>query len=774
MPPTGSDAPRHIGRIVDPSVREDGELEPSVELGIPPQSAHAERDPSSEPQSQVVEPSRPAVIRLQGDPLTEPLHLGRMTEHGDRALHTVVVTEEVGAENVRPAIGDSGPVEPTSAGSVPIDLAPANSRFADAAGSAAVEPRFADTATAGSTAVESPSAAGKPPVNAEGGPVDIEGSKARSSSVDVEGSKARSSSVDLEGSNARGSSVDFEGLIDDDPEERRSLELERVGEGLLSRPIGKALAVSSKPPMSPPMVAAFGAFVGVLVVATIIAIAMRLDQTKPVVETVASSKPTATVSRIVEQQEKPPEPKRRQRTKIPGPYRVKDSLNDPQLRVVEGQIGFDPFLKSVEKAGVPLKEAYRLLIAFEKVRPLNNCSRHDKFVAAIDRASKRLKAFEYIQGAEEVFQAKESSEGLLVAEKLDLQVKRERVVGAFAVHDTGLERSVTDAALEPQLLRSMREALIGHLSLEEIERGSRVRVIVQEVTALGEFARYAGIEALEIQFPSDRKRLRVYYFNGPKSRGFYDETARAPYEGGWRTPIPNAPVTSRFNMRRMHPVLHKIMPHTGVDFGAGMGVPIGATSFGTITFIGWGGPTGNFVRVQHAEGYESGYAHMSRFAEGLKVGDKVKRLQTLGYVGSTGRSTGPHLHFTIKKDGKFIDPLSLNLDALRVLPGDEREVFLQHKAQYDAQLDAIALPAPPKSNEPAPATAAPPSEGFEEDGAVEGDSHPMAAPSAGPSAPENQPASNAAAPTKNGSALYLTDEELLRMQKSSESGEVEE
>jgi hypothetical protein len=224
-------------------------------------------------------------------------------------------------------------------------------------------------------------------------------------------------------------------------------------------------------------------------------------------------------------------------------------------------------------------------------------------------------------------------------------------------------------------------------------------------------------------------------------------------------------------MHRMHPILHKVMPHTGVDYGAAMGVPIGAVSFGTITFLGWGGPTGNFIRIDHGGGIESGYAHMSRFGEGLKVGDKVKRLQTIGYVGSTGRSTGPHLHFTIKRNGEFIDPLSLHLDALRVLPSDEREVFLQHKAQYDAQLDAIQLPALPESAVAAAPSAGASSEGFEEEGMEAEGAAPTG--SAGPAAPAPVPAASAPA-AKNGSALYLTDEELLRMQKASESGEVEE
>src|SRR5690606_22329922 len=120
--------------------------------------------------------------------------------------------------------------------------------------------------------------------------------------------------------------------------------------------------------------------------------------------------------------------------------------------------------------------------------------------------------------------------------------------------------------------------------------------------------------------------------------GYFDSNGKAPYEGGWRKPIPDAPVTSKFNMKRVHPILKKPMPHTGTDFGAPTGTPIGSTSPGTISFIGPAGPSGNLVKVKHHDNYESGYAHLSRFAEGLKVGDRVDRLQLVGYCGSTGRS----------------------------------------------------------------------------------------------------------------------------------------
>ncbi|HPT47360.1 MAG TPA: M23 family metallopeptidase, partial [Candidatus Rifleibacterium sp.] len=150
-----------------------------------------------------------------------------------------------------------------------------------------------------------------------------------------------------------------------------------------------------------------------------------------------------------------------------------------------------------------------------------------------------------------------------------------------------------------------------------------------------------------------------------------------------------------------------VMPHEGTDFGSPTGTPVGASSFGTVTFVGFAGATGNFVRIAHPGDIETGYAHLSRFAEGLKVGDKVKRLQLIGYVGSTGRSTGPHLHFSAKRAGKFFDAETLNLDGLRTLDQKERPQFEQTKAEYNKLLEAIPLPPPLSSPKPATAVAAP-------------------------------------------------------------------
>ncbi len=166
--------------------------------------------------------------------------------------------------------------------------------------------------------------------------------------------------------------------------------------------------------------------------------------------------------------------------------------------------------------------------------------------------------------------------------------------------------------------------------------------------------------------------MRVYTFNGQEARGYWDDRGKQPNAGGWRKPVPGAPITSRFNPKRMNPVAHKIIPHTGTDFGAAMGTPIYSVFRGSILSVGPAGPCGNMVVIQHPNEITTGYCHMSRFAN-IKVGEPVGTHQLIGYIGTTGRSTGPHLHFFAKKNGVFFDAETLQLDGERSLPGADRE-----------------------------------------------------------------------------------------------------
>ncbi len=558
--------------------------------------------------------------------------------------------------------------------------------------------------------------------------------------------------------------------VPEDDEEGAPTETRATGHGASeAQGLGPASARRSprsprRPGLSPNLVAALGTLLGIAGVCSLVALAMRLDKGR--VSALITPPPTAsaTAEPITAPSAPAPAP-RRERVRVPGPWRIADDTSGK--RKLKGHCGGAPFLKAATDTGVELKQAYRIITAMKSVRDLDKCGRNDEFFALVD-AAKRVVAFEYVVSREEVYQAREGADGLLKAAKLDLKVEREQVQAALALGDGSVAASAERAGLDPSIDVALRKAFTGFLGLEGAAAGDRLRLIAQELSVLGEFARYAGVEAAEY-LPRDPKErpTRIYYFNGRSERGYYDAEGRTPSDGGWAYPLKEPRITSRFNPKRVHPILKKPMPHTGTDFGAPSGTPVYATLYGTVTHIGPLGPCGNTIKIEHPGGIESGYCHLSRFEDGLAVGQKVKRLQPIGYVGTTGRSTGPHLHFFVKRNGAFFDAQSLNFGSLRSLAASERDLFQQAKARYDAALDAIALP--PQLTAPAAPTAAP-------DALEDFDNHELApspastllpTPGAGPAAAAPAPAARPA----GGPSIFLTDEDLLKQQGLSDDGE---
>jgi murein DD-endopeptidase MepM/ murein hydrolase activator NlpD len=444
--------------------------------------------------------------------------------------------------------------------------------------------------------------------------------------------------------------------------------------------------------LSPRMTAIFGGIFGLATVTSIIALLIQVvpprDERSIVAQSAnveVSTTPTAT----------PREVKKPKRTPIPGPWRIRELEKDPTVTLASAAMERRSFIDALADKGVPKSQAYRIMKAFDGLRKFDKTGRKDRFTVAMDRASQRVRAFEYEITSTEIYQAREGNDGLLLGARLDMKVAENEVTGAFYV-GSDLTASYESGGLEDGVLAAIDEALSGRLSTESFDEGGTVRLIAMEETALGLFAKYKRITALEYRPPDPAaKPVRIYYFVGQEAKGYFDERGRQPYGGGWRSPCPGAPVTSKFNPKRLHPVLKKIMPHNGTDFGADSGTPIYSAYRGVVAFVGMAGPSGNLVTINHPNGIETGYAHMSRFAPGIKVGDKIGTHELVGYVGTTGRSTGPHLHFSAKKDGKFFDAETLQLDGERVMPAVDRPAFAAVKEELDKRLDAIPLPEPP-------------------------------------------------------------------------------
>ena len=174
----------------------------------------------------------------------------------------------------------------------------------------------------------------------------------------------------------------------------------------------------------------------------------------------------------------------------------------------------------------------------------------------------------------------------------------------------------------------------------------------------------------------------LYFFKSDGDIGHYDKNGRSSQKALMKTPINGARLSSPFGMRK-HPIDGFNKMHRGTDFAAPMGTPIMASGNGVVKKAGWCGGGGNCVVIKHNSTYQTVYAHMSKFASGIRSGVRVKQGQTIGYVGSTGKSTGPHLHYEVIVNGKKINSQTLKLPSGKILKGEERKLFETNKIKLD-------------------------------------------------------------------------------------------
>jgi len=186
---------------------------------------------------------------------------------------------------------------------------------------------------------------------------------------------------------------------------------------------------------------------------------------------------------------------------------------------------------------------------------------------------------------------------------------------------------------------------------------------------------FANLKLSEINNP-------LYYFSEKNNKGHYDENGKSVKKALMKTPINGARLSSSFGMRK-HPIDGYNKMHRGTDFAAPMGTPIMASGDGVITRARWCGGGGNCVKIKHNSTFVTIYAHMKNFGRGIREGIRVKQGQIIGYVGSTGNSTGPHLHYEVVKNGKKINSQKLKLPSGKILKGNERKLFEVNRIKTD-------------------------------------------------------------------------------------------
>jgi murein DD-endopeptidase MepM/ murein hydrolase activator NlpD len=257
--------------------------------------------------------------------------------------------------------------------------------------------------------------------------------------------------------------------------------------------------------------------------------------------------------------------------------------------------------------------------------------------------------------------------------------------------DSSLEQGITSAGASAVLAYTMADVLQWDLDFtRDLRVGDRFYVLYEEVYLDGDYASIGRI--LAMRYENRGRTVEAYRYGDGEGDSYYDAEGRPLRKMFLRSPLKFSRITSKFSRRRFHPVLKRYRPHYGVDYGAPVGTPVRVTSNGTVAFAGWNRGGGKTIKVRHPGGYETNYLHLSGFAKGMSPGRAVRQGEVVGYVGSTGLSTGPHLDYRVKRNGQWIDPLSIKTVPARALSVAERDQFLLWRNDLRARLDVTDTP----------------------------------------------------------------------------------
>jgi murein DD-endopeptidase MepM/ murein hydrolase activator NlpD len=264
------------------------------------------------------------------------------------------------------------------------------------------------------------------------------------------------------------------------------------------------------------------------------------------------------------------------------------------------------------------------------------------------------------------------------------------VAGAIDGTASSLFAAMKTTGEGDELALALAQIFSGEIDFNtDIQRGDRFAVSFERFHRDGRPATYGRITSAE--FDNGGRLMRAFLFTPPGGvPAFYDEQGRALVRLFRKSPLEFEPrITSGFSMNRRHPVLHTSRAHRGVDYGAPTGAPVVSVANGTVVSATYDNANGRMVRVRHASGYQSYYLHLSRFADGIRAGVRVSQGQRIGYVGSTGLSTGPHLHYGLTKNGTFVNPVveHRNMPPGEPIPAPAMAAFLEVR---DRELAALA------------------------------------------------------------------------------------
>lgn len=334
---------------------------------------------------------------------------------------------------------------------------------------------------------------------------------------------------------------------------------------------------------------------------------------------------------------------------------------EPEGRIVRGNVEQgDSMGQILRREGLEPAQADELIRALSGALDFRKIRAGQSFELGFDGAG-RLESFSFEVSKTSSVRVKRTSDGKLDAQKVEAstELRKETLGGEI---EGSLYRALKRSGEDTTLVAFFVDVFAYDLNFYiDTHPGDTYRLIVEKNYLEDEFIGYGRVLAAEYQGQAGTFHAFWWQKPGSDEGAYYDAKGQAVEKTFLKTPLKFARISSGFNPRRMHPVLHVRKGHWGTDFAAPPGTPIWSAAPGRITYRGYRGAAGNCVIVNHDNGLQTIYMHMSKFQRGQGVGSRVRAKDVIGYVGSTGRSTGPHLHFGVKKNGHYIDPQKMKM-----------------------------------------------------------------------------------------------------------------
>ena len=356
---------------------------------------------------------------------------------------------------------------------------------------------------------------------------------------------------------------------------------------------------------------------------------------------------------------------------------------DPKYKKIKHKIkSGETFDKILENYGIEKKEIIKIKKSLKKKINLNKLNTSQIIRFTIDKTNNKIDEFTFqISNTQKVFLKRDMEKDEFEDRILSIKLEKEIIYKENIILQS-LYSAATNESIPANIIVEFARVYGFQVDFQrDIRKKDKFQIMYEvffnekkEIIETGEIL-FANLE-LSGQDNS------LYFFDKEGSEGHYDKNGKSVKKALMKTPINGARLSSPFGMRK-HPIDGFNKMHKGTDFAAPMGTPIMASGDGVVKKAGWCGGGGNCVKIKHNSTYQTVYAHMSKFARGIKNGVRVRQGQTIGYVGSTGKSTGPHLHYEVIINGKKVNSQKLKLPSGKILKGAERKLFETKKIKLD-------------------------------------------------------------------------------------------